>query len=116
MLILAVLIALKDPFVGGVVFVCFAVPNTIGWSLWKRRQRLRPYSAMQMLVVVEGVFALIAMAATHLGHAMRHLPESSQTSPWAMYAALLVYPAVMFQFHVQERGMRRGAQRSRGTN
>jgi len=90
LLILAVLVSFRDPFTGAIAFACFAVPNLYGWSLWRRRDRLRAYPSIQKLVVVEGVFAL-----------------SSQVSQPSMYAVLLVFPLILLQFHLQERGARK---------
>jgi len=53
--------------------------------------------------VVEGVFALLAVGFLHLRDALRHLPEESQISPFAMYGALLVFPGLLLFFHLQER-------------
>ncbi len=105
--ILGVLLSPKDPLTGTVMLACCAASNLVGWSLWKRRDHLRAYPALQILFVVEGLFALLAIAFLHLRDAMRHLPEQSQVSLPTMYGALLVFPGLLLLFHVQERATRK---------
>lgn len=107
LLIMAAFIAVEDPLAGGVIFLCFVAPNLYGLSLWRRRAELRPYPSIQKLLVAEGFCALGAVACVHLRDAMQHLPEQSRVPIWAMYGALLIFPALLATFHIQERGQRR---------
>ncbi len=46
--------------------ICFATANAIGTWLWSRRDRLRPYLALQLLLIVCGINGLIAMTTLYL--------------------------------------------------
>ncbi|MDA1266783.1 MAG: hypothetical protein O2816_17015 [Planctomycetota bacterium] len=106
LLIVAVLIAREDPLAGGAVFLCYAVSILYGLQLWMRRAELRPYPSIQKLIAVEGLCALGAVAAVHLRGAMQFLPEHSRVPIWMMYGALLIFPALLAKFHLQERAAR----------
>ena len=112
--ILGVLLTPKDPLTGTVMLACCAAANFVGWSLWKRRDRLRAYPAIQILFVVEGLFALLAIAFLHFRAAMQHLPEQSRVSLPTMYGALLVFPGLLLMFHIQERARRKASERTQG--
>jgi hypothetical protein len=103
LLIMAVMILGEDPLTGGAILLCYAVSILYGLSLWRRRAELRSYSSIQKLIVVEGLCALGAVASVHLRDAMQYLPEHSQVPIWMMYGALLIFPALLAKFHLQER-------------
>ena len=106
----------KDPVMGAIALCCFAAPNLIGWWLWRQRERLAAYPAIQTLALVEGLFALLVVVSMHLRSAMGLLPRDTQVSIGAMYACLFVFPAVMLQFWIQERGTRRALEKTQPMN
>ena len=106
LLIMAVLIAGEDPLTAGAIFLCYAVSILYGLWLWRRREELRPYPSIQRLIVVEGLCALGAVATVHRRDVMQVLPEHCQVPIWTMYGALLVFPALLAMFHLQERAER----------
>ena len=106
LLIMAGLIAGEDPLTGGAILLCWAAAILYGLWLWRRRAALRPYPAIQKLLAVEGLCALVAVASVHLRDAMQYLPEHSQVPMWMMYGALLIFPALLAKFHLQERAAR----------
>jgi len=55
------LLAFYAPLIGVTFLVCFAVANAIGTSLWLRRDRLRPYPAIQFLLLVIAISGLVAV-------------------------------------------------------
>ncbi|MCP3985209.1 MAG: hypothetical protein GY723_12540 [bacterium] len=89
--------------VGGLVVLCGLIPNLIGLALWRRRSSVSPYPAIQILIAVCGLGALVAM----LGLRLFSLSQSSSelSSVWF----LLIYPALMLAFHLQEQAARRAA-------
>ncbi len=95
----------RDPAVAWLVLLCFALPNGVGIWLWRRRQRLPPFSALMVLSAISGLAALAAIA---IMDAYGHLHEIEPRLPArAMYWVLLVYPAVMLQFWIMEWASRR---------
>ena len=89
--------------VGGLLVLCGVVPNLIGFALWRRRQSISPYPAIQILITVCGCGALIAM----LGLRVLSLSQSASEMPSVWF--LLMYPGLMLAFHLQEKAARRAA-------
>src|SRR5262249_26987351 len=107
----AAVLALPAPGVAAVWAACFAGANALGLWLWRRRDRLVPYPALQLLTLCCAACGLLTFVALDafkpaggpLGAADRG------------YAALLVFPALMALFHLRERAARaRGAQAAPG--
>jgi hypothetical protein len=61
LLIGAATFARQAPWVAAVWLVCFVVGNVIGTWLWRRRDQIRPYPALQFLILVIGVGGLLAL-------------------------------------------------------
>jgi hypothetical protein len=81
------------------VIACLLVPNVLGTVLWSRRDRVRPYPAMQLLVLFAGISAGVALAlvtwASTFGIAR------AAANPWWL---LLLFPALLLVFRMVERG------------
>ncbi len=45
--------------------LCFAAANGVGLAMWRRRDRLPPYPAIQALLAVCGLAGLLAVSALH---------------------------------------------------
>lgn len=103
LLLLGAIILPLDPLAGALVLLCFAVPNGLGLWIWRNRERFRPYPALQSLVAVMGLCALAALLVLNhrLGPGVR-LPYGSGYTG-VSYWFLLVFPALMAQFHFMER-------------
>jgi hypothetical protein len=81
---------------------CFAAANAAGWWLWRRRDRVRPYPALQGLLLACGACGLAAVAALHLaGPAGAPLAGDPRG-----YLALLAFPALMARFSRLEHAAR----------
>jgi hypothetical protein len=63
MIVGAVMFARRAPWIAAVWLVCFVLANAIGTGLWRRRGCLRPYPAIQLLLLVGGVIGLLALAS-----------------------------------------------------
>ncbi len=87
--------------VGAWLIVLALVANGLGVLLWRRRDRLEPYPALQILLGIGGAAAVIAFLAV----ARAGIPsyESGLPTPWF----LLMYPGLMAVFHQRERTARR---------
>lgn len=106
LLITACLIAREDPLTAGVILICYAVSILYGFQLWRQRGDIRAYRAIQKLIVLEGLCALLAVATIDWRDAMQFLPESSRVPTWMLYSALLIFPALLTRFHFKEAGVR----------
>ena len=87
--------------VGTWLIVLALVANALGVLLWTRRDRLEPYPALQVLLGIGGVTAVIAFVA--VARAGVPSEESGLPTPWF----LLMYPGLMLTFHLRERAARR---------
>jgi hypothetical protein len=114
MLIGAVVLVRRAPDFAGVWLACFAAANTIGLWMWWRRDRLRPYPALQALLLACGVSGLLALSALHV---LR--PGLRITQPGGIYLAdeprsilllLVLVSSMMTGFHVMESSARKGRQ------
>lgn len=104
MLVLGGLVLGGDAPTGLVALGAFAFANAVGTLLWARRRSLAPYGALQALVLVQGLAALVVALTLHGRGTMEHLPDGSQVPIGALYAALLVYPLLALVFRARERG------------
>jgi hypothetical protein len=116
MLVGAVVLARQAPDVAFIWLACFAIANAIGWALWRRRDQLRPYPAIQALIAMCGGIGVIALALKHL---LR--PGLGITPPMGVDAAddlrsivclVAVFIGLMAYFHLMERSTRRQKSRS----
>ncbi len=84
---------------------CFLAANIVGTMLWRRRFRMAPYPAMQLLVLVLFLAALGAMstiAATGTAGRIDGMDTMGN-----LFAPLLVFPGIALLFHFIQRGGRR---------
>jgi hypothetical protein len=92
--------------VAGVWLTGFAVANAIGFWMWSRRDRLRPYPALQALLLVCGFSGLTALVALHSLRPGLHitrpvvfdLSDEPQLIPWLLVLVI----SLMAWFHLIE--------------
>lgn len=96
------LLLAQGQLVGAVALVLGFLANVVGVLLWRRRRTLSPYSALQILIGISGVSAAISLAAISMAGSSQRAFQTSQS-----FWFLLVFPAVMLMFHLQERAARR---------
>lgn len=101
--ILGIMLLSQSRSVGGFLLLFGLIPNLIGLLLWRRRQSVSPYPAIQGLLAACGLSALFAMLCFRAAG----IAESSVDLPslWL----LLVYPGLMLAFHFQEQSARKAA-------
>ena len=109
MLLAGVLVLAQGSLLGLVLIACFLIPNVVGVVLWRLRDRIAPYPAVQALVVVMGVFALLALVAFDVSGRLAAYSEGSSRS---VYWILMVFPTVMLMFHVQNRSGKKNGEDS----
>lgn len=65
LLVGAVVMASRAPWFAAWWAICFLGANAVGFEMWRRRDRLRPYPAIQGLMAVCAVAGLLAVVAVH---------------------------------------------------
>ena len=113
LLILGVLIFNRfGSTVAGSVSVASALlPNLIALWLWRMRNRISPYMAMQSVILTMGICALTAILVIDAQGLINELDQLYGGFS-AIYFALLIYPALMVQFWWLERQGGRPQERS----
>jgi hypothetical protein len=117
MLVGAALLAPQAPAIAAVWLLCFAVPNVVGTWMWWRRDRIRPYPALQLLLLsclAGGLAALITLDAIRPeGVRLEIVWDAGHfrlvKMPWEAirrgYLVFLFVPALMVMWHFMERRM-----------
>jgi hypothetical protein len=97
---------------------CFAVANGIGSWMWCRRDRLRPYPALQALVLACGVSSLTALVALHgLRPGLRIIRPVGiylADEPRHIVVLIVVVASLMAWFHILEWSAKQQSARSNG--
>jgi len=91
---------------GCFVVACGLVANGIGGWLWWRRDRVAPYAAIQILCATAGLAAAAGLMAVDLFGDVAALDSRYERLPLWIYILLLMYPAIMGQFWLVERGVK----------
>ena len=100
LVILGAALASKELLPGLLILACGLIPNIAGYAIWRRRDRLAPYPAIQRLMLTIFLFTAIALGVAifyeHSGN-LKYLSGATQ-SAWIP----LIFPALMLMFHFQE--------------
>jgi len=88
---------------GAVVIALFLLVNGFGLYLWRGRHEREPYPAIQLLL---GACTVTAVVSVLLASASN---PSSDASHAPSLPTLLIYPALMGLFHLQEQSARKSA-------
>jgi hypothetical protein len=120
LLVGAAVMAPDAPWIAAWWAICFLGANTVGFETWRRRDRIRPYPAIQALLAVCGVAGLLAVVALHafgpdsvrLGVTWRQGRLAREAVPGGSLLSLhlillLGVPAMMVWFALMERAGRR---------
>ncbi len=105
MVVGAAVLAREASDVALVWFVCATAANAVGTWLWLRRDQVRPYPAIQVLLTACGLCGLSAFVALDLGHPdglalLRRLEIGGIRWSYGgtSYTELLIIPALMAWF------------------
>lgn len=99
MLVLGVVLLAQSHPVGAWLVLIGALPNVLGFVLWKRRHSLAPFPALQALVAACGLSAGVAWLC---------ISESGPAAESGFSAGLLLmYPGLLVWFFLMERSARR---------
>ena len=100
MLVAGLLSLSEDPIAAATVIVLFVLANFIGTMLWRRRDRLSPYAAIQLLLPVLGVSGLAAVFVLDRAEVYETIQIGGTISARATYATIvLVVAALMLIFY-----------------
>jgi hypothetical protein len=88
---------------GAVVLALGLFVNGLGFYLWHARASWEPYPAVQLLL---GTCAVVALVSVLLASAST-APAGDSSAP--SLPTLLVYPALMAVFHLQEQSSRKSS-------
>jgi hypothetical protein len=110
MLVGAAVLLPRAPAAALVWLGSFTAANALGLALWARRDRLRPYPALQLLLAALAVLSAGNMIVADLAGQLPSLAGGG--GQWsnpraAAYGALLVFPALMLLFWLKERSAAR---------
>ena len=105
--ILGVVTLAKDAPLGALILLCFLIPNILGTLSWHWRDRIAPFPAIQILMALIGGFALLAFIALDVSGIIPELDPTYGGSTHKLYLYLLIFPALMVFFLVQEFGGRK---------
>ena len=97
LILLGALTVPADLAIGCAVIACGLIPNAIGSWLWWRRDSIAPYPALQGLIGVTALCALVAMFLMQI---------SGRADPQLRLSFLLIFPGLMLMFHLRERASR----------
>jgi hypothetical protein len=88
----AVVLTPRSPAVAVIWLACFALANVVGIWLWHCRTRVRPHTAIQLLLFMCGISGLLAWLTRDI---LR--PEVVRLLDWPRhgYRMLLIVPALM---------------------
>ncbi|WP_406694307.1 hypothetical protein V5E97_24855 [Singulisphaera sp. Ch08] len=118
MLVGAVAFVRRAPEVAGIWLVCLAVANAIGSWIWWRRDRVRPYPALQALLLtclVIGMPALVALYTLRPGLDVTFIRPTGiylWDQHWIRFLVLIVIMTTSSYF--MERSARKEKSRAEG--
>lgn len=103
LVLLGFVLLAQSRLIGGLFILLGLVANFAGLWLWRKRESLAPYPAIQILLATCGLCALISMLSLRASE----IPQPSVALPSLWF--LLMYPGLMLVFHLQEGNARRRA-------
>ena len=101
LILLGCLLLAQGELVGAVAVALGLLSNGVGLLLWRRRQTMSPYWALQVLLGVAGLSAAVSLAAISVA--------GSSFDASSAFWYLLACPALMLALHLQERAARKAA-------
>jgi hypothetical protein len=106
-LIAALVLLPKHPVSGIIALSSFALPNIFGLMLYRNRNRLAPYPAIQWLVFVIGIFTVSFVVYLDRLDLVQEIDPRLGSDRWGFYLVPVLFAGLMFLFHVVERKARK---------
>ncbi len=99
LLVLGVLLLLQKDNVAGIsIIVCFAVINFTGIYLWKRRDKITPYTAIQLFLALAGGLSAVTLTVIDK---TGYFPQGVTANYYTKW--LLIVPVLMVLFYIRQR-------------
>jgi heme A synthase len=95
----------KAPGIAALWLAGFVVLNTVGIMLWRRRDRLRAYTATQLLVLMFGIVGIVATLTLDTLRPDVELVSAPHAFHWG--GILYLTAVIMTVFALRERASRR---------
>lgn len=93
---------LENKLASIILIACFTLSNLIGTFLWKNRDKIDPYKAMQILLANIFLFTAIAMISMDCIGILKDL-DQRVNNPRSLYLLLLMFPALAVLFHFRNK-------------
>jgi len=101
MLVAGVLAGIRNVPAGLILLALFAIPNLIGFVLWKRR-RLSCYASTQLLIAAAGVCGLLAVYVLERANAWTQIQSGPAVSAGSTYWLIAaVYGGLLLLFYLR---------------
>jgi len=89
-LVAGILSAFEDIDTGLIVLAIFAIPNVIGFFLWRNRASISCYKATQTFLPVMGLFGILAVSVLERRNQWEAIQSGGTVSTTWMYLAIAV--------------------------
>ena len=102
MVLAAFLTGLRDPLIGVLTLVLAAVPNTLGYVMWRRRAELSCYRSIQLLLIVSGVCGLGVISLLDANELLEPIQIGGTVSAaWAYIVLLSTIGLLLLSFQLR---------------
>jgi len=102
LLVAAVLASIQNLKTGLILALLFLLPNMVGLLLWYQRDNMSCYAAMQLLLVVIGIFSLAAVYVLHRNDLWLSIQKGGSVSAASGYLIILgVIILLMVNFYIR---------------
>jgi hypothetical protein len=88
---------------GAVALLCFLLPNALGLLLYRRRNRIAPYPALQWLILVIGIVSTIFVVYLNRSGLAQEVDPRLGYGQWGFYLLPVLFGGLMVMFHWMER-------------
>ncbi len=107
LLILGFVLLSRDALAASVCLAGFLALNAWGLYLWRGRQGLSPYSAIQRFLLAASVVIAVVVAVVNVRGVSEPPAAGALVSTYLPYWVIAVAPALMVLFFLRQRGLNR---------
>jgi hypothetical protein len=107
LLILGIVLSWRDVVAASVCASSFVILNAWGLYLWHRREQLSAYAGLQRFLLATSVVIAAVVAVVNLRGVSEPPTPGAMVSTYLPYGVIVVAPALMLFFFLQERSARR---------
>lgn len=99
----ALILAPQHIEAGGIALLCFLFPNIFGLILYRRRNRIAPYPALQWLILLIGIVSTIFVVYLNRSGLVQEVDPRLGYGQWGFYLLPVLFGGLMVVFHWMER-------------